>query len=71
MTTQIDKREPLYQVWATETATNNLVAVPMFPRAMKEAAEMWVSDMERMIREGKEKRYADPKALPHLGMLNS
>jgi hypothetical protein len=70
MTTQT-QREPLYQVWATETATGKLVAVPFFPRVRQEAADEFVASMVSMIRLGKEKRYADPQALPHLGELVS
>lgn len=60
------KREPLYQVWATETKTGQLVPVPMFPRVMKEVADEYVGTMESMIKLGHEKRYADPQALVHL-----
>lgn len=65
------QREPLFQVWATETKTGNLVAVPMFPRVIKEAAEGFVSDMKRMIQQGHEKRYSDPQALEHLSLPTS
>lgn len=60
------KREPLYQVWATETKTGNLVAVPYFPRAMKEVTEEWVATMKGMIALGNEKRFTDPQSLVHL-----
>jgi len=66
-----DTREPLFQVWATETKTGQLVAVPFFPRVMKEVAEEYVATMKSMISLGKEKRYADPQALPHLGTIAS
>jgi hypothetical protein len=64
-----ERRENLYQVWAIEKATGNLVAVPMFPRIAKPVAEEWAALMQRMIREGKETRYEDPKALEHLSNL--
>lgn len=60
------KREPLYQVWATETKTGQLVAVPFFPRVMKQVADEYVSTMDSMIKLGKETRYAEPQALVHL-----
>lgn len=65
------KRELLYQVWATETATGQLVAVPFFPRVAKEVAEEYAATMKGMISLGKEKRYSDPHALPHLSVLTS
>jgi len=61
------KREPLYQVWATETKTGQLVPMPMFPRVMLETAEEYVSTVKAMISTGKEKRYTEPQALRHLG----
>lgn len=60
------KREPLYQVWATETKTGKLVPAPMFPRVMKEVAEEYVATMKSMIMAGHEKRYTEPQALIHL-----
>lgn len=66
MTDQVQQREDLYQVWATETNTGQLVVVPMFPRVAKEAAEQFVETMQNMISTGKEKRYADPQALMHM-----
>lgn len=60
------KREPLYQVWATETKTGQLVAVPMFPRMIKEAAENFVQTMKDQIALGNEKRFVEPQALLHL-----
>lgn len=60
------KREPLYQVWATETKTGQLVAVPMFPRVIKESAENFVQTMKDQIALGNEKRYVEPQALLHL-----
>ena len=63
-----DTEEPLYQVWATETKTGQLVPVPFFPRAIKDAVTVFQLEMRRMIREGKEKRYADPQVLVHLGL---
>jgi len=57
------KREPLYQVHAEETKTGKLVAVPMFPRAMKESTEEWVGLMREQIRLGNEKRYVNPQAV--------
>lgn len=65
------KREPLYQVWATEVKTGNLVAMPMFPRVMQEVANEYVTTVKGMIALGKEKRYVDPQALPHLGLTTS
>lgn len=59
--------QKLYQVWATETKTGQLVAVPFFPRVMQEAALKFVQDMNSQIRKGREKRYADPVAMLHLG----
>lgn len=60
------KREPLYQVWAIEVATGNLVPVPFFPRIAKQVAEEFALTMRLMIAQGKEKRYSDPKALLHI-----
>lgn len=65
------KRAPLYQVWATEVQTGQLVAVPFFPRVMQEVADEYVATMKSMISLGKEKRYVEPQALPHLGMITS
>lgn len=61
----------LYQVWATDVRTNQLVPVPCFPRVAQQIAEEYVATMKSMISLGHEKRYADPQALPHLGMLTS
>lgn len=61
------RTQSLYQVWATETKTGKLVAVPFFPRVIQEAAVKFVADMNSQIRKGREKRYADPVALLHLG----
>jgi hypothetical protein len=63
---QVKQREPLYQVWATERATGNLVVVPFFPRIAKEIAEEYASTMRLMIAQGNEKRYSDPQALLHM-----
>ena len=63
------KREPLYQVWATDVETGKPVAVPFFPRIQKEVAEELAATMRMQIALGKEKRYSDPKALLHLGGL--
>ena len=60
------KREPLYQVWAEETKTGKMVAVPIFPRALKENVEEWVGLMQEQIRLGNEKRYSNPQAALHL-----
>ena len=65
------KREPLYQVWATEVETGNQVPMPFFPRVMKEVAEEYAATVRMMIATGKEKRYSDPMAVLHLGILNS
>jgi len=62
MEEEITKREPLYQVYAEETKTGNLVAVPMFPRAMKVNTDEWVNLMEEQIRLGNEKRYVKPQS---------
>ena len=70
MNQQEPRREPLYQVWATETKTGKLVPVPYFPRAMKPVAEEWVSLMKQAIASGKYTAYSDPKALLHLATLN-
>ncbi len=63
-------KEPLYQVWAEEVGTGRLVAVPCFPRVMKEVADEYASTMRMMIAQGKEKRYSSPQVLLHLGNLN-
>ena len=57
------RREPLYQVMATETSTGKLVAMPMFPRIGKEAADEFCATVRTMILQGKEMRYADPQAV--------
>ena len=57
------RREPLYQVMATEVSTGELVAMPMFPRIGKEVAEEFAATVRTMILQGKEKRYADPQAV--------
>lgn len=62
MEEEITKREPLYQVYAEETKSGNLVAVPMFPRAMKVNTDEWVNLMEEQIRLGHEKRYVKPQS---------
>jgi hypothetical protein len=62
----ITKREPLYQVWAEETATGQLVPAPMFPRVAKEVADEFASTMAMMIACGKEKRYNQPQVLLHI-----
>ena len=66
MTEQTTKREPLFQVYAEETKTGKLVAVPMFPRALKVNAEEWVGLMQEQIRLGNEKRYVNPQVALHL-----
>lgn len=63
------RREPLYQVWAEETATGKLVAVPFFPRMGKDAVEEFASLMREQIAKGKETRYSKPEAVLHLGNL--
>ena len=60
------RHEPLYQVYAEEVKTGQLVAVPMFPRAMKAATEEWVGLMLEQIRLGNEKRYANPQVALHI-----
>lgn len=60
------KQEQLYQVWAIETATGNLVPFPYFPRIGKEAADELLATLKAMIASGKEKRYTEPQSLPHL-----
>jgi len=60
------KREPLYQVWATETKTGNLVPMPFFPRIEKGQAEVWAQLARDKIREGKLKEYSDPHIALHL-----
>lgn len=60
------KHEPLYQVWAIETKTGNLVPFPFFPRVMKDVADEYVSTVKSMIVAGHEKRYTEPQALIHL-----
>jgi hypothetical protein len=64
MDDDIKKLERVFQVMAEEVATKKLVAVPFFPRACKEAAEMFADDMSLMIACGKEKRYANPQVCP-------
>lgn len=66
MNTAGTRREPLYQVWAEETATGKLVVVPFFPRIAQEVAEEWAATMRAMIALGKEKRYSNPRALLHI-----
>lgn len=66
MTDQV-KREPLYQVWAIETKTGNMVPMPQFPRIGKEQAEEWAALVRTHISNGNVKNYSDPKALLHLG----
>lgn len=68
MTDQV-KREPLYQVWATETKTGKMVPIPHFPRIGKEQAEAWAALVREHIDKGNVKDYADPKAVIHLGQL--
>jgi hypothetical protein len=63
-------REPLYQVWAIDTKTGQLVPVPFFPRVMKRTAEEWVSLMKMAIATRDYKDFADPRALLHMGNLN-
>ena len=63
------KREPLYQVWAEDTETGQLVVVPYFPRIAQAVAEEWVGLMNQAISSGKLKKYANPKAILHLGNL--
>jgi hypothetical protein len=60
MSENVRKVEPLFQVMATERKTGQLVAMPMFPRVMKETADEYVQTVKMMIAAGKEKRYADP-----------
>ena len=61
------KREPLYQVWAIETKTGNMVPMPYFPRIAKEQAEEWVALVREHIMNGNVKDWSDPQALLHLG----
>jgi hypothetical protein len=63
---QVQQREPLYQVWATERTTGQLVVVPFFPRIAKEVADEFASTMRMQISLGNEKRYSDPQALLHM-----
>ena len=60
---EVIEKGPLYQVWATETRTNKMVAVPFFPRMDQKSIERFVGDMNEMIAKGHEKRYSDPHAI--------
>lgn len=57
-------KEQLYQVWATDTATGQLI--PIFPKATKEAVEQWVSVVNEQIRLGKCKALSDPHVAAHI-----
>ena len=62
------QKAPLYQVWATETATGKPVPVPFFPRMAKEVVEEYASCMRMAIASGNEKRYSNPEVLQHLSL---
>jgi hypothetical protein len=59
-------REPLYQVWAIERKTNQLVPIRYFPRIRQQVAEEYASLVNKMVKEGKESNYADARALLHI-----
>ena len=59
-------KEPLYQVWAIERKTNQLVPVRYFPRMKQQVVEEYAALVNKMVKEGKEKRYADARALLHI-----
>jgi hypothetical protein len=59
-------REPLYQVWAVERKTNQLVPMRNFPRIKQQVADEWASLVNKMVSEGKERNYADARALLHI-----
>ena len=61
-------REPLYQVWATDTETGKPVPVPYFPRMRQDVVEEFAATMRMMIAAGKEKRYSNPEALRHISL---
>ncbi len=43
-----------------------MVAVPFFPKVIKDAADVFVGKMAEMIVAGKERRYSEPRAVPVL-----
>jgi len=59
-------RKPLYQVCAENTQTGQLMAIPFFPKVNQTAATILADTVARMIACGKEKRFANPRALPIL-----
>lgn len=61
------RQHELYQVYATEKSSGELIPVPWFPRANKEACEGWCETIKLMIASGKENRYADPQVIVYLG----
>lgn len=65
MSHQETQREPLYQVWVTDTSSGDLVAI--FPKVNKEAAEQFRSVVAEQIRLGTVKFMSDPHIAAHLG----
>ena len=59
-------RELLYQVCAENTQTGQLMVIPCFPKVSKTAATILADTVANMIACGKEKRFANPRALPIL-----
>ena len=59
-------REPLYQVWAIERKTNQLVPMRNFPRIKQQIADEWAALVNKYVKEGKERNYADARALLHI-----
>jgi len=65
------KTRELYQVFATEVKTGQLVAVPMFGKSHKKACDLWANTMTDMINKGFEKRYRDPLVALDMGSSKS
>jgi hypothetical protein len=65
------KKHELYQVYATEVKSGQLVAVPMFGKSHKKACDLWANTMTDMIAKGFEKRYRDPQVAMYLGSNES
>jgi hypothetical protein len=58
--------DQLYQVWAKDKRTGDLVPMPMFPRVIKQVADHFVSVVKEQIAKGNCKDYEDPQALMHI-----
>lgn len=63
---ETNAREPLYQVCAENTQTGQLMVIPFFPKVSQPAATGFADTVAKMIACGKEKRFANPRALPIL-----